>query len=345
MNLSYRARRNLLRWGIIALVVVLVSTLIWGCWLVWLDRHIVYTRDGAVLDFELTGRDPGEGELAVPPEAGETISIYYNDGSELEEADTSLRQISGFYINAAMLAGDLDTIRATVATLPVGSAVMIEVKNIRGVFHYTTGIEDGPIASDLDVAAVDNLIADIASRNLYLIASVPAFRDRNYGLVNTACGLPYIGGGGALWLDDSGCYWLDPAKSGTLDYLQQIAKELEKLGFDEVMFTDFRFPETTQIDYAGNKLTAIQEAATTLVAECATDRFAVSFMATGSTVKPVTGRSRLYLVNEDVAQATTVAAGYTVTDPAVDLVFMTGSYDTRFETWSVLRPMDNAVTE
>ena len=344
MNLTYRTRRTLKRAGLIALTVLLVLTVVWGCWIVWVNRHIVYSRDGAVLDFGLTARDPGQGELAVPPEAGETVSIYYNDGSELEELDTSMRQIFGYYITTDMMMADMDTIRATIAALPVGSGVMLEVKSIRGTFHYTTAIDGAAATSGLDTAAVDALIADIASRNLYLIASVPAFRDRNYGLNHTTIGLPFIGGGGALWLDNSGCYWLDPAKKGTIDYLSRITRELERLGFDEVVFTDFRFPETDQLDYTGDRAEAIRSAAEKLVEECAADRFAVSFVASDSTLRSTTGRSRLYLTGVEASAAAAAAAGYSVADPAIDLVFLTDSYDTRYEAWSVLRPMDIAIT-
>lgn len=344
MDLTYRTRRRLKKAGIIALVTALVLTLFWGCWIVWVKRHIVYSKDGAILDFDLSSQMGGEGELAVPPETGEPVSVYYNDGSELETLDVSMRQISGYYISAEMMANDMDTIRATIAALPVGSGVMLEVKSIRGTFHYTSNIDGVPLTSSLDITAVDQLIADIASRNLYLIASVPAFRDRNFGLVKTSCGLPFIGGGGALWLDGSGCYWLDPTDSGTLDYLRQITAELERLGFDEVMFTDFCFPESDQIEFEGDKVAAIQDAAKTLVADCASERFAVSFLASGSTVQYVTGRSRLYLSGVDAANAAATAGSYTVTDPAIDIVFLTDSYDTRYEAWSVLRPMDSAIT-
>ena len=345
MNLTYRTRRALKRAGLTALIVVLVSTLVWACWLVWVERHIIYTRDGAILDFSVSDDSYGEGELALPPEDREPVSVFYNDGFDVSQLDTTLRQISGYYITADMMAADMETIRATVAALPVGSAVMMEVKSIKGTFYYTTNIDGAPQSGTMDITAVDQLIADIASRNLYLIASVPAFRDRNFGLENTACGLPFIGGQGALWLDSSNCYWLDPTDTGTLEFLTEIADELRNLGFDEVMFTDFCFPDSQEIDFTGNRISAVQSAADTLVANCATERFAVSFLASGSTVQPVTGRSRLYLTDVEAANAPSAAGGYTVADPAVNLVFLTDSYDTRYDAWSVLRPMDSAVTQ
>ena len=344
MELTYRTRRNLKRAGIIVLVAALILAVVWGCWLVWIHRHMVYTRDGAVIDFELTSRDPGEGQLAVPPEAGETVSIYYNDGSEFETVDISLRQVTGYYITTEMLQNDMDTIRATIDALPVGTAVMMEVKSIRGSYYYTTNIEGTYPATGMDLTAVDQLIADIASRNLYFIASVPALRDRNFGAENVGAGLPFVGGNGALWVDDSNCYWLNPTSTKVTDYLASIGRELKNLGFDEVVFTDFRFPDSSEIEFSGNKVTAIQEAAEKLVAECATDRFAVSFLATGSTVQPVAGRSRLYLTGVEATGAAAAAAAYTVEDPAVNIMFLTDSFDTRYEAFSVLRPMDSAIT-
>lgn len=345
MELTYRTRRRLKRAGIIALVAVLISTLVWGCWLVWLNRHIVYTREGAVIDFELTSRDPGDGQLAVPPETAEVVSIYYNDGSEYDDVDIAPRQITGYYITTAMLQNEMDTIRATIEALPVGTAVMMEVKSIRGSYYYTTNLEGTYGASGVDQEAVDALIADIAARNLYFIASVPAFRDRNFGAENVGAGLPFVGGNGALWVDSDSCYWLNPTSGKVVEYLASIAKELRILGFDEVVYTAFQFPDTAEIEFSGNKVTAIQTAAEKLVAECASDRFTVSFMASGSTVKSVTGRSRLYLTGVDAADAAATAGAYTPEDPAVGIVFMTDSYDTRYEAFSVLRPMDAAITD
>ena len=344
MELTYRTRRNLRRIGIIALVVALVSTVIWGCWLVWLHRYIVYTRDGAVIDFGLADRDPGEGQLAVPPEESETVSIYYNDGSELENVDISLRQIGGYYITFEMLQNDMDTIRATIDALPVGTAVMMEVKSIRGSYYYTSNIEGTYASSGIEQTDVDALIADIAARNLYFIASVPAFRDRNFGAENVGAGLPFVGGNGALWVDSSNCYWLDPTSDKVIEYLTTLSKELKNLGFDEVVFTDFCFPDTSEIVFSGNKVTAIQAAAGQLVAEAATDRFAVSFLATGSTVKTVAGRSRLYLTGVEASDAAGAAGAYTPEDPAAGIVFLTDSFDTRYEAFGVLRPMDSAIT-
>ena len=345
MELTYRSRRKLKRGIITGIIVALVLTLVWVCWLVWVDRYVSYTRDGAVIDFSLDQQYFGEGTLALPPAETEPVSIYYNDGSEVIGLDLSLRQMGGYSITTDMLTNDLETVRATISALPVGSTVLMEVKNIKGQFYYGTQIADAPLATNVDTTAVDDLIEDLSSRNLYLVASVPAFRDRNYGLHNTNIGIPFIGGGGALWLDSSNCYWLDPAKARTLDYLTKIANELRMRGFNEVMFTDFCFPESNELDYSGDKVTAIQTAAEKLVDSCAKERFAVSFLATGSTVQSVAGRSRLYFTGVEGDQAANVAARYTPDNPAAQLVFLTDSYDTRFDEYCVLRPLSTMMPQ
>ena len=345
LNLTYETRRKLLKAGIITLVVALILTVVWACWLVWLDRHVFYTRDGAVVDFTLTEDSYGQGTLALPPEEQVNASIYYDVGMSGEELAHMLTRMDGYYIDAEMLAGDIDTVRAAVSVLPVGSAVMVELKNIKGNFYYSTTLDEAKTVKDVDIESIDRLIADMNQRNLYTIATVPAFRDRAYGLNHTSNGLPFVGGGGALWLDDQNCYWLNPGKGGTMTYLQNIAAELRELGFDEVMFTDFRFPDTSQLDYSGNKTEAIQKAAATLVEKCSTDTFAVSFMATGSTVKAVSGRSRLYLQNVDAASAAAAAAKQEAEDPSVNVVFLTDSFDTRYEEFGVLRPITSFVDD
>ena len=345
LNLTYETRRKLLKAGKIALVAALILTVVWACWLVWLDRHVFYTRDGAVVDFDLTEDSYGQGTLALPPEEQVNASIYYDVGVTSEELANMLTRMDGYYIDAEMLVNDIDTVRAAVSVLPVGSAVMVELKNIKGNFYYSTTLEGAKTVKDVDIEAIDRLLADMNQRNLYTIATVPAFRDRAYGLSHTNNGLPFVGGGGALWLDEQNCYWLNPGKSGTLGYLQNIAAELRELGFDEVMFTDFRFPDTNQLDYSGNKSEAIQKAANTLVEKCSTDTFAVSFMATGSTVKAVDGRSRLYLQNVDAASAAAAAAKQEAEDPSVNVVFLTDSFDTRYEEFGVLRPITSFVDD
>ena len=345
LRMSFRNQQNLTRVAKITAIVVLILTVIWACWIVWLDRHIVYTRDGALLDFSLTEESFGEGTLALPPENEVHASVYFDVGEEEQDMAAVMTRLDGYYITADMLVDDIDTVRAAVSVLPVGSAVMVELKSIKGNFYYSTQLDGAKTVQDVDIEAIDRLIADMNERNLYTIATVPALRDRAYGLSHSANGLPYLGGGGALWLDDQNCYWLNPGKSGTQSYLQNIAAELRDLGFDEVLFSDFRFPNTSELDYSGDKVENLQKAAQALVEKCTTDTFALSFLASDSTVGAVSGRSRLYLEGVEASETASTAAKYETEDPGAGLVFITDSYDTRYEEYGVLRPITSFASE
>ena len=46
MTIPYRTRRVLKRLGSALLALALVAIFVLMCWLLWLDRFVVYTRDG-----------------------------------------------------------------------------------------------------------------------------------------------------------------------------------------------------------------------------------------------------------------------------------------------------------
>jgi hypothetical protein len=50
----------------------------------------------------------------------------------------------------------------------------------------------------------------------------------------------------------------------------------------------------------------------------------------------------VYVTGADALGAQTIAENSGVTDPTVDLVFITDLYDTRFDEYSVLRPLSFA---
>ncbi len=51
MSIPYRHRRILNRVGIAALILLLVFLVVWLCWVIWLQRYVVYTSNGAKLDY------------------------------------------------------------------------------------------------------------------------------------------------------------------------------------------------------------------------------------------------------------------------------------------------------
>ena len=66
MSIPYRTRRTLRRLGVLAAVLLTVGVIAWLCWVLWLQRYVVYVDDGAMLDFNVSSNDIW-GEEAVEP--------------------------------------------------------------------------------------------------------------------------------------------------------------------------------------------------------------------------------------------------------------------------------------
>lgn len=340
MILSYKTRRFLRGLAIFLLIAVLVAIAVWLVWLLWVQRFVVYTRDGARLDFSLSVEDLS-GQVALPPEENETVSIYYNDGSDAINTSNELTQLYGYFIDSNALMNDLATVQSVIGKLPSGTPVMLDVKSIYGYFFYSSNI--GPMSDSIDVEAVDELILNLRSRNMYLIARLPALRDRTFFLTgnNNIYGLSHSSGR-YLYEDRDGCYWFNPSNNTALNRLVQIIDELKQLGFNEVVLTDFRFPDTQNIIFDGDRPDTLNTAAAALVSGCSTSTFAVSFQVSLGTITPQEGRSRLYVYGISAVNVQGTVDTSEVADPMVNLVFLTESNDTRFDDYSVLRPISTA---
>ena len=347
MAIPYRTRRAFKHIFTVLLALSLVSLFILMCWLLWLDRFVVYTKDGAFLDFSQDNKLMA-GQLATPAEPKPTVPIHFGDDDV--EVTTELQQMLGYFITEEDLsapansrnpqeasAEKIDGLIEKLRKLPAGTPVMLEVKSIKGRFFYSSTI-GSQRSSLINIEKVDELISVINQQSLYLIGTLPAFRDYYFGLNNVPHGLHHTSGG-YLWMDDAGCYWLNPTSSGTITYLAQILTELKGLGFDEAVFSDFRFPDTPKILFNDDKAAAIDNAAKTIVTACASDTFAVSFIGTADFPLPE-GRCRLYVENIPAIDCETVAQQTGFEKPEVNLVFIAQSHDTRYDKFSVLRPMD-----
>lgn len=339
MKIPYRTQRALQRFGLIALVVIVIAALVFFCWFTWLERYVIYTRDqGAVVDMQLPPA-VAMGEEATPDTTKETLSIYYNEGDNAINVSKELVQITGYYADAKALETSVDTVFAQANALPSGTPVMLDVKSPKGNFFYSSSVSSN-YNPDLDIQKMDEMITALDKKGMYLIARIPALRDYNFGLSATENGL-FVASGAHLWADDDYCYWLDPTKEGTITFLVQIVTELKGLGFDEIVFDEFRFPDTDNLKFSADRDQAIADAAMTLTTSCATENFAVSFVGQADFPLPE-GRTRLYLTDGVAAEADAIAQQTGLADPAISLVFLTEIHDTRFDAYSVLRPLEAA---
>ena len=340
-HMTFTTRRRIQRIALFSMIGILVLTLVWICWVVWVGRYVVYSQDGAKINMDLPQYMSG-GQVAIPPNENETVPVYINEGSDAINVSTDLSQINGFYIDTDTLQNEMASTMNTISMLPTGTAVMVELKNIWGTFLYSSSLSEATVSTKLDTTTVDNLITEINSKNLYTIAMIPAFRERYYCLNHSSAGLE-VTRRTHLWEDNDKCYWLDPTDNSALNWIMSIVEELKALGFDEVVFTEFRMPSTDGIYFNGDRNEAIAKAAATIVKECAGENFAISFMTDDPAFQlPEGGRCRIYLQNVSAKDVAAAAARLQVADQKVNIVFIANTNDTRYDAFSSLRPIVTA---
>ena len=340
MNIPYRHRRVLQRVGAAALVLLLITIVAWLCWVLWLQRYVVYVDDGAVLDFEHSSYDV-VGEEAVPPKAAQNISIFYNEGADAIDTTNEMSQIIGYYIDSDMFKNDLDNVLLQLERLPAGTPIMIEMKGGYGSFYYSSQLADAVHSASTDIDSVDALIKKLQTKGFYTIAQVSALRDREFGNNHVSSGLYMLNRKG-LWMDSGGMYWLDPTSSTTTNWITSVVLELKELGFDEVLLDNFCFPSGDQYIFNADKTEALQAAATTLMSTCGSSDFVLSFRVDSPTFTLPEGRCRMYLNNIDPNSISTTASQVTFDDSDVRLVFLCETGDTRYDAYSVLRSLNVA---
>ena len=344
MTIPYRIRRTLQHTAIALGILFVLGVVAMSAWVLWLNRFVIYTDDGAKLDFNLSFNHSG-GVIAHPPAQGPDVNISYGDTDELlKPSEDVLQKFEGVVVTGNMFESlNYTATKEALDALPAGSTVLLDVRNARGEFFYQSSL--GRNAEKVHGASVSKMIARLKEKDCYLIARFPAFRDRWYILADeytrVPYGLPHAVQSYSLWEDKSiqnlSHFWLNPASSGTQNFLVQIVTELRAMGFDEVVFSDFRYPDTDQVIIPEDHAQILSDVAATLVRSCATDSFTVSFTGTDFTLPQ--GRSRLYLENVAAADIPFIVASLDLEDPTTQLVFYTEHSDTRFTDYSVLRSL------
>ena len=334
-SISYRSKVRLRKGLKIGLAALGLGLLCLALFVVYLGRYVVYTPEGAKLDF---GRDTSK-DMILAPETQATanpvasVHIEYADPSQRGDGSVP---VSGWYIDLEMLQ-DPQAVLEGVRALEPGCTVMMDLKGANGSFYYSSSIP-GARQADIDIATVDAVISNLRNRGFTMVARIRSFTDSAYALEHIGSSLRTAGG--ALWVG-GGFYWLDPAKEDVVAYLKQIARELGEKGFKEIVFDDFRFPNGNQIAYDKevDRDALVEGVAKDLMNYFASSNITVSFgNPTGSLSVPA--RSHVYLSNVAGSGVSAALGGYpNLEDPQSQIVFLTGSKDKRFEGCQLLRPL------
>lgn len=334
MNISYRTRQRIRRIAGITAMVLVVVTVVTLCSVLWLQRFVVYTDEGAKLMFDQPKKQPPS--QLPEPIPSPSVTIHYSDTPFRE----GLQQLSGYYIDPQDLMDDPDAVRQKLEQLPAGTPVMLDVKGYRGYFYYSTAVGRNT-SSSYDISKMDDLIRWLAGSDLYVIARMSSLRDFDLAWNDNSCGLTKTSG---VLYADSGRYglgyWLDPTNDKVLHYLTQVIRELRDKGFDEVVLQNFCFPNTESLSFKGDKAEALRSAAAELMTACTNESFAISFASSDPAYVLPEGLCRLYLEDialEDVPSAWETAA---VEEKRLYLVFVAPDGDERYQIENgILRPL------
>ena len=336
---SYQNKRRAKIALIVISIVAAVLFLLCLCRFIYLQRYLVYTDSEVSLNYDQDLKEsPAQ---ALPVWSDETLEIITEEPVIQTSAASGLplQTLSGSYITTQMLL-DMDAVGAA---LPQGDALpdtlMLDLKSIYGNFYYSSGTT-GAMTSSADIPAIDSMISRLSAEpGVYLIARVASLSDTNFALANQSCGLPLRSG--ALWMSADGCYWLDPMADPVQDYLVSIAEELAYMGFDEIVFDDFRIPDSQNIIYRSelSREEAAAEAAAKLRERLADLPVRVSFVSSNPLVAEHS--DRVFIVTQDGSAVADLVKSLqdTVEDPAAEIVFLTPSRDTRFDGYGILRPL------
>lgn len=328
MNISYRTRQTLRRSFSIVAAVIGITLAALLCLLLWLQRFVVYTDHGVVLNFDR--QTQGQAQLPQPSQILPSVTIRYDDSPFLE----GLQQLSGYYIPEEDLmkksGKDLQDILDALDQLPEGTPVMLDIKGYRGYFYYSTQVGDHT-SGLYDMDKMDELLRYLAESDLYVIARMSSLRDFVLVWDNSACGLTTTAG--KLYSDqgDYGLgYWLDPSNNTVQNYLIDVLGELKAKGFDEVILQNFCFPDTEDLSFKEDKTETLNQLAQKLMSSCAGEDFTISFSSEDPGFVLPEGRCRLYLENIPPENAQSAWEQATMDEKRLNLVFIAPGSDSRY---------------
>ncbi len=321
-------------------ITVLVLVTFMFFFLIFMQRYVVYTSDGAHLDFSRSTLDIPlrEDNSSSKKQHNDLSNVEIEIKNDQQSADAKLKQLSGVYVTIDMIRNEPALVMEKIKQLDNISAVMIDVKDTKGNFYYNTSIADTKKAN---TDTVDELISYLTRNGFPMIARIPAFTDSYFAESHKDLALEMEDG--SLWEDEEGNYRLNPEKSTVISYQEQICKELSSLGFQEVVFDSFSFPASGSIVYTSNMTRAelIESAAREMENAFAGSNLTISFCTTDTAFPVDSAFGRIFIPDASGANVDRILSSLrgTVNNIATQVVFLSDSRDTRFDACGILRPL------
>ncbi|MEK7659864.1 MAG: putative glycoside hydrolase [Patescibacteria group bacterium] len=129
------------------------------------------------------------------------------------------------------------------------NSIVIDVKDYSGTVSFSTGSPTiANIGSEeIRVNDLREFIAELHQKNIYTIARITVFQDPVFSKARPSEGVQDARGG--LWKDKNGLTYVDPASREFWEYIVEIARASESVGFDELNFDYIRYPSDGPVQY------------------------------------------------------------------------------------------------
>jgi hypothetical protein len=128
------------------------------------------------------------------------------------------------------------------------NALVIDIKDCTGKVAYNSAV---PLVAEIKaherrIRDLEAVLSDCRERGIHTIARIAVFQDPV--LAAAMQELAVKTSGGAIWGDNKGQSWVDPASRRVWKYNVDLAKEAAARGFNEVQFDYVRFPTDGRLE-------------------------------------------------------------------------------------------------
>ena len=150
-------------------------------------------------------------------------------------------QVKGIWVGAWYIVEDglLDSYIEVAETTEL-NALVFDIKEEHGYVTIPMNSDIYPVSQNILIEDMEELLADLKSRDIYTIARVVCFKD-----TRRATRFPdsaHREANGNVWRDARGYGWLNPYMRDNWDYIANLCLEAARIGFDEIQLDYVRFP-------------------------------------------------------------------------------------------------------
>lgn len=161
---------------------------------------------------------------------------------------TTPRPLKAMYMTACVAATPSwrNSLQRLIETTEL-NAVVIDIKDSTGTVSFNSGIPDSSGGKGCVVSDLKEFIAELHSKNIYVIGRISVFQDPAYTVIHPELAVKSKISGG-VWQDRKGLSFIDVGAKPYWDYIVTLSKASYELGFDELNYDYVRYPSDGNMD-------------------------------------------------------------------------------------------------